>query len=328
MVDRAAGRVLGRGVGLVRHRGPQGRPRLRARRPHGRGALLPGRAAQLCREPLAPPHRRAGDRGGDRGRPPPGGELAGAARPDLAPRPGHARGGRRARRPGRAAAPERARGGCRDARRGVDRRRGCHRVARLRRARRHRPLRPGEPAPALRDGRLPVPGPPVRNALARAGHSRRAAHGGAHGGGAEPGRSGQRSRGGRRLAARPGAEDAPRGPTRPFHRGLRGPRHRLCEASVRSPHLHPLLLGNHGRAQVHRASRGRRAVATRQGTSAALRRRGRRPRVLLHDAGLDDVELAGLGRWPPKRRFCCGTDRPCTPTARRSSISPRTSACR
>ncbi len=54
--------------------------------------------------------------------------------------------------------------------------------------------------------------------------------------------------------------------------------------AVRSPALHPVLLGHDRRAEVHRARRRRHADSAPEGASAALRHPGRRPRVLLHHA--------------------------------------------
>ena len=66
-------------------------------------------------------------------------------------------------------------------------------------------------------------------------------------------------------------------------------------AAVRSPALHPVFLGHHRRAQVHRARRRRHADPAPEGASAPLRHQAGRSRLLLHDLRLDDVELAGLG---------------------------------
>ena len=81
---------------------------------------------------------------------------------------------------------------------------------------------------------------------------------------------------------------------------------------VQPPALHPVLLGHHRRAEVHRARHRRHAAAAPEGAPAAQRREARRPPVLLHHAGLDDVELAGVG---PR----LGRDAAAATTARRSS---------
>ena len=89
---------------------------------------------------------------------------------------------------------------------------------------------------------------------------------------------------------------------------------RLSGAAVRPSAVHPVLVGNDGCAEMHRARRRRHAVATPEGTPAARRPQVRRPPVLLHDLRLDDVELAGLRAGGAARR-CCST------TARRSSTA-------
>ena len=65
-------------------------------------------------------------------------------------------------------------------------------------------------------------------------------------------------------------------------------------AAVQPSALHPLLLGHDRRTEVHRAWRRRDAHPAPQGASASLRHRRGRPRLLLHDLRLDDVELARL----------------------------------
>jgi hypothetical protein len=64
---------------------------------------------------------------------------------------------------------------------------------------------------------------------------------------------------------------------------------------VRSPPLHPLLVGHHREAQVHRPQGRRGAAQAHAGTAAPRRHQARRPGLLLHDLRLDDVELAGVG---------------------------------
>jgi len=70
---------------------------------------------------------------------------------------------------------------------------------------------------------------------------------------------------------------------------------RRCSGAALRPSLVRAVLVGHDRsAQVHRAP-GRRAAGQAPGRApAALRRAARRPGVLLHDHGLDDVELARL----------------------------------
>ena len=93
---------------------------------------------------------------------------------------------------------------------------------------------------------------------------------------------------------------------------LRAGADRVRAAAVRPSALHPVFLGHHRRAEVHRARRRRHAAAAPEGAPAAQRRASRGDRaVLLHHLRLDDVELAGLGARVRTRR-CCST------TARRS----------
>ena len=66
-------------------------------------------------------------------------------------------------------------------------------------------------------------------------------------------------------------------------------------AAVRPSALHPLFVRHDRRAQVHRPRRRRHADPAPEGAPAALRHPAGRPRVLLHDLRLDDVELAGDG---------------------------------
>ena len=93
----------------------------------------------------------------------------------------------------------------------------------------------------------------------------------------------------------------------------RGP-DRLRAAAVRSSALHPLLVGHHRRAEVHRARRGRHVAAAPEGAPAARRREAGRSALLLHDVRLDDVELARLRPRQPGARSSCTT-------GRRSSIA-------
>ncbi len=74
--------------------------------------------------------------------------------------------------------------------------------------------------------------------------------------------------------------------------GQRGLALQFHQAPFDHPHLHSVFLGHHGRAQVHRARRGRHAASAPEGAPAAHRHQARRPRVLLHHLRLDDVELA------------------------------------
>ena len=78
-------------------------------------------------------------------------------------------------------------------------------------------------------------------------------------------------------------------------RAASGGADRLPAAAVRPSALHPLLVGDDRRAQVHRPRRRRHAAAAPQGAPAARRREARRPPLLLHHLRLDDVELADVG---------------------------------
>ena len=71
------------------------------------------------------------------------------------------------------------------------------------------------------------------------------------------------------------------------------------EVAVLAPALRPVLVRDHGQAQVHRAQRRRPAAAAQEGTGAALRPQGGRAAVLLHHLRLDDVELAHHRASPP-----------------------------
>src|SRR5258708_17376246 len=80
-----------------------------------------------------------------------------------------------------------------------------------------------------------------------------------------------------------------------MHRGAAGRRYSLRATALRPSAVHPVLLGNDRRAEVHRARAGRDAAQAPVRAAAALRRAGRRPALLLHHARLDDVELADVG---------------------------------
>ena len=63
--------------------------------------------------------------------------------------------------------------------------------------------------------------------------------------------------------------------------------------ALRSPRVHPLLVGHHRSAEGHRARRRRHAAPAPEGAPAAHGPAPGRPAVLLHHLRLDDVELAG-----------------------------------
>ena len=72
-------------------------------------------------------------------------------------------------------------------------------------------------------------------------------------------------------------------------------RRRVRAAALRPPAVRPLLVGHDGPAEVHRAPRRRRPAEASRRAPAPVRRPTRRPRLLLHDDRLDDVELARVG---------------------------------
>ncbi len=97
---------------------------------------------------------------------------------------------------------------------------------------------------------------------------------------------------------------------------------RVGGAAVRSPSLHPLLLGHDWRPQVHRSRCRGHAAAAPERAPAPLRYSARRPRVLLHHLRLDDVELAGdrsrlRGHAAPLRRISVPSRRACAVRFRR-----------
>ncbi len=114
----------------------------------------------------------------------------------------------------------------------------------------------------------------------------------------------------------PGATHAGGG-DRALRRGRDLPR----AAALLPSSLRDVLLGHHGQAQVHRARGRRHAAAAAQGARAALRRAARRPRVLLHDLRLDDVELAGGG--PRQRRHAAALRRLALPSVARRALRLR-----
>ncbi len=95
----------------------------------------------------------------------------------------------------------------------------------------------------------------------------------------------------------------------------------LRAAALRPSALHPLLVGHDRRAEMHRALGRRHAAAASQGAPAALRHRGRRPRLLFHHLRLDDVELAGLG--PRLRRDAAALRRLAVPSRRQRAVRLR-----
>ncbi len=190
------------------------------------------------------------------------------AGPGLALRPGAARVGRGAGRPRGRLSAEPARGHHRHARHRQPRRDLVVRLAGLRRAGRAGPLRPDRAQGA---GRAPTAISTTASRSTRldrvARNRRRDAERGARGGGRL---HRQRFATSPRSAARQRWTD--------FLAPFAAARARVRAAALRSSAVHPVFLGHHRRAQVHRARRRRHAAAAPEGAPAAHRREARRPR--------------------------------------------------
>ncbi len=226
--------------------------------PHARRPLVSRRAAELRREPAAAARRNARADRARRARRAAHVHLGGAARRGVARRAGAARRSACAPAIASRAICRTARGDRRDARHGQSRRGLVVVLAGLRRAGRRRPLRPDRAERALRLRRLlATPARPTTCASARRGARVAAVRPTLRGDG-EP-----RSAAGARGSARRDALER-------VHRSLRAGTDRVRAAALRSPALHPLLLGHDRRAQVHRPRRRRHAAPAPQGASAAL----------------------------------------------------------
>ena len=255
-------RLLGPRLGFLRGHRREGRAPARRGRRHARDALLPGRAAEFCREPpAAARRRRRRSSSAARTRSSGGSSWDELSRARLAPAAGDAGGGRRRRRPRRGDAAEHA---------GDDRRHARHRLARrdlllllagFRRARRARPFR-ADRAKAL-----------LRRATAIGTTARPIDSGGQAGG-----RRRASCRAPAKVVDRPlsrarrggcGASAA-RHDARRLPRGFSASAARLRAAALRSPALHPLLVRHDRRAEMHRARRRRHAAAAPEGAPAAL----------------------------------------------------------
>ena len=205
---------------------------------------------------------------------------------DLVSRLQQALGGRRRRRRRscRRPAPQHARGDRGDAGHRFAGRRVVVGLARFRRQRGRRPLRPDRAQGVLRRRRLSLcrqGNPSGREA--RASHPR-ACRSATHHHRALPRRGGARRRGVaecRYARRRAGA--------------LRGEARRLYARALRPPALYPVLVRHDRRAEMHRPFGRRHAAPAPEGAPPAVRHRRRRSRLLLHHARLDDVELAGVG---------------------------------
>ena len=275
--------VLGRGVALLRDSIEHGLHRRRSQRGANAGrTVVRRRDAEFRGEPAAPRTERPGD------------HLCERARRANRARLGRARATSRERSRGSAAArrrPRRSRRGLRrepprDRRRDArDRELGGGLVvvlARLRRGCRARSLRPNRAESAVRDRRLLLQRQEHRLAAARA-HDRGAPAGVARRGRGSVSRSASRSSALCRTACC----------SRTSRTARREPQFEPV------PFDHPLYIlyssGTTGRAEMHRARRGRHVASASQGARAAHGHPARRRRVLFHDVRLDDVELARVG---------------------------------
>ena len=221
---------------------------------------------------------------------------ASCARRSRAGRGGAERPRRRVRRPRRRLPPEHRRGDGRLPRRRLDRRGLVLRLPRLRRRLADRPLRPDRAEGPDRGGRLPLRRQGLRP------HP---------GGAAAPGGDAVGPAYGPRPLPRPGGDrDLRLGRARGSDHLGRSPRLRrrrrahLRAGPLRPPALGPLLLGDHRPPQGDRPGPGRHPDRAAEEDAPPPRREARRPPLLVHDDGLDDVELHRLG--PPDR----GGDRP------------------
>ena len=181
-------------------------------------------------------------------------------------RPARAR--RRARRPRGRLHAEHPRGGRRLPGDRVDRGGVVELLARLRSALGDRPLRPDRAEGAAGGRRLPLQRPRLRPPRGRRRDRRR----------------GRRAPRAARLPRRLRLGGRLRAARRP---GVRA-------RAVRPPPVGPLLVRHHGAAEGDRPGPGRDPARAPQEAPPARRRPGRRPRLLVHDDRLDDVELPRL----------------------------------
>ena len=190
---------------------------------------------------------------------------------------------RRPRRPRGRVAAQRARSGRHDAGRGIDRGDVLLVLSRLRCRRGPRPLRPDRAGRARRRRRVPLQRPADRLPGTAAGDPVGAALGAEDDRRARPVPRARARRHRRRRAVA-------RGP-RPSRRSDAG----HGPAALRPSVVRALLVRHHRAAEVHRPPDGWGAAQARGRAPAPVRRPAGRPCPLLHDDGLDDVELAGLG---------------------------------
>ena len=137
---------------------------------------------------------------------------------------------------------------------------------------------------------------------------------------------------GRARLPRPGP--VPRGPRRRARLGgaapaaARGRRSRFEQRAVRSSALGALQLGHDGAAEGDRARPRRDPGRDAEEDAPPRRPARRRPAVLVHDDGLDDVELRRLGADERGARSCSTTATPARPTSACSGIWPTRPASR
>ncbi len=228
--------------------------------------MVSGSPSQFRRE--SPPVRRRPSRVDrvDGGRPPLGDLPCGTARRGRGLRRRAARRRRRARRSRRGLPDELPRSGHRHAGDDESRRDLVELFSGFRRRRCHRPLRTDRTRHPVRHRRVSLQ------------------------------RQDRRRAGARRRVARPAAERARNRHDRDvgrFSGEISRPAARPRAVGVRPSGAHSLLLGDDRTPQGHRARRRWHVAAAPERAVAARRRAAGRPRVLLHDHWLDDVELVG-----------------------------------
>ena len=309
-------RVLGGGVGVHRRRGRRGRAGRRAGGGASGGpAVLPRRPAERRREPAAPPRRHAGAAVRRRGRRAPHGDVGRAARPRRPASSARCAGDG----VGRAIASPR---GCRTRPR---RTRSCSRPpASARCSRRPRPTSASTACStaSARSSRR-CSSPPTATATAASGSTASSASTRSAAGCRRRRRSSCRTSTTRPIA---GVAGASRGTT-----GSRRTRRRRSSSHA-LPFDHPWYVlyssGTTGvpKCIVHRAGGVLLKHLKEHQLHCDIRRR--RPRLLLHDHRLDDVELARVGARHRARRSCSTTARRSTRPRPRCSTSPTRSASR
>ena len=284
LVGGRSRRILVGGLGFLRRHRRQGRARSGRRRQDARRLLLSGRPPELRREPAPPERRRRCHRLLGRGQGAPPDELARAQRSRLEDAAGACGCRRRGRRPGGGDDAEHAGSDGADARHRLA---GCDLLvlfAGFRRARRARSVRPDRTQGLRQLRRLLVQRQADRRCRQARCHRSPDAERRAAVDRVLPGAG--RGRGGRSEAR----ETARRGARR-----LRREAGDLRAAAVQPSALHPVLVGDDRRAEVHRAFGRWHPADAPEGAAAALGREAGRPRLLFQHLRLDDVELADVG---------------------------------